>query len=435
MISNNATHAIWVDGSRRRRSPRRLRQRVAYALMAAVIGLALFASGTPSPLYSTYRVLFSLSPLTLTLVYATYAFGVLATLLLAGPVSDTAGRRPVLLVALGSLTVATLLFTVADSVAWLFLARGIQGLATGLALSTASAALLDLHPRHDPNAVGLHNGVASAAGMGLGVLVSAAIVQLLPAPRVLPYLVAFVLFAVAFVLTLALDDPVMRSGRLRVRPQRPAIAAGVRRAFVLAGLAALASWSIGGLALALGPELAAALFHSPDQLVGSLSVLTLAGPAAIPQLVFRNSPPWASAAAGSIALAIGLLGIALAAALDSGPVYILGNILAGTGFGAAFLGALRTLTRAIPQCSAARSCQRSTSLPTARYPSPRSLPARSPRRSGSTRRSRSSAAILAAVALLVAALAFRNRPEPATSPTCTATRARQAAGTAVLDLT
>jgi predicted ester cyclase len=41
-------------------------------------------------------------------------------------------------------------------------------------------------------------------------------------------------------------------------------------------------------------------------------------------------------------------------------------------------------------------------------------------------------ALFAAVALVAAALAFRTRPEPATSPTCTATRARQ---TAVLDFT
>ena len=33
--------------------------------------------------------------------------------------------------------------------------------------------------------------------MGLGVLVSATLVELLPAPRVLPYVVLFVLFAIA----------------------------------------------------------------------------------------------------------------------------------------------------------------------------------------------------------------------------------------------
>ncbi len=35
--------------------------------------------------------------------------------------------------------------------------------------------------------------------MGLGVLVSATFVELLPAPRVLPYVALFVLFAIAFV--------------------------------------------------------------------------------------------------------------------------------------------------------------------------------------------------------------------------------------------
>src|SRR6202035_3355097 len=145
--------------------------------------------GTPSPLYGTYSVLWGLSPFVLTLVYATYAFGVLASLLLAGPVSDQVGRRPVLLVALATLMGSTILFMLADSVVWLFAARAIQGVATGLALGAASASLLDLHARRDPHAVGLTNGVASAGGMGLGVLVSALIVDLLPAPRVLPYAV------------------------------------------------------------------------------------------------------------------------------------------------------------------------------------------------------------------------------------------------------
>ena len=87
-------------------------RRRAYALAGAIIGLALFASGTPSPLYGIYRELWGFSPLVLTLVYATYAFGVLAALLLAGRVSDDVGRRPVLLAALGALMGTTVLFMV-----------------------------------------------------------------------------------------------------------------------------------------------------------------------------------------------------------------------------------------------------------------------------------------------------------------------------------
>src|SRR5882672_5065809 len=97
---------------------------------------------TLSPLYRTYSVLWHFSPLTLTLIYATYAFGVLVSLVLAGGVSDDVGRRPVLLAALGALMASSVLFMVAESAAWLFVARGLQGLATGAALSAASAALL-----------------------------------------------------------------------------------------------------------------------------------------------------------------------------------------------------------------------------------------------------------------------------------------------------
>ena len=41
---------------------RTLSNRAAYALVAAVIGLGLFASVTPSPLYRTYSVLWNFSP-------------------------------------------------------------------------------------------------------------------------------------------------------------------------------------------------------------------------------------------------------------------------------------------------------------------------------------------------------------------------------------
>src|SRR6201996_4195637 len=116
---------------------RQLSRHAAYLLAAATIGLALFASGTPSPLYGTYSEMWGFDAIVLTLVYATYAFGVLASLLLAGRLSDSVGRRPVLIVSMTALVVATIPFMLADSVIWLFVARAIQGLATGLALSAA----------------------------------------------------------------------------------------------------------------------------------------------------------------------------------------------------------------------------------------------------------------------------------------------------------
>jgi MFS family permease len=325
-----------------------IQKKTAYVLSAAVIGLALFASITPSPLYGTYSELWHFSPAVLTLVYATYAFGVLTALVLAGRLSDEVGRRPVLLVALGSLLVTTVIYMAAQSVAWLFVARGLQGLATGLALAAASAALLDLHPRRDPAGAGLANGVASAGGIGLGMLVSSAAVELLPAPRVLPYVILAALFAVAFVGALAMPEPVANRTRPRLTPQRPGVPPVVRRQFFLAALGVLSSWSIGGLFFSLGPALSAVIFDTSNHLVTGLSVVVLAGSAAVAQLVFGRAAPWLGASVGSIALAAGLLVIVLASADDSAALLMAGSLIGGAGFGVAFLGSLRQLAGAIP---------------------------------------------------------------------------------------
>jgi MFS family permease len=327
---------------------RTLSQPMAYALAAAVIGLALFASATPSPLYETYSELWDFSSVVLTLVYATYAFGVLGSLLLAGRVSDEVGRRPVLLIALGALVLTTVLFMLADSVVWLFVGRGLQGLATGLALAAASATLLDLHARGDPAGVGLTNGVVSAGGLGLGMLLSASLVELAPAPRVLPYVLLFILFAIAFVGAWLMPEPVGSPSRLRLTPQRPSVPRAVRRPFFLASLGVISSWSIGGLFFALGPQLSATLFDTGNHLVTGLSIFVLAGAGSLGQLVFGRTRPWVAAAAGSVALAAGLLVIVLAAATDSSALLLAGALIGGTGFGVAFLGALRALSAVIP---------------------------------------------------------------------------------------
>ena len=327
----------------------RLSSPKAYALVTAVIGLALFASATPSPLYGTYRELWGFSPAVLTLVYATYAFGVLASLLLAGRISDDVGRRPVLIVALSTLLATTVLFMVADSVVWLFVARGLQGLATGLALGAASAAMLDLHARKDPAAVGLANGVVSAAALGLGVLVTSMIVEWLPAPRVLPYVVLAILFAITLVGAILMPEPVQNRSRVRLTFERPSVPPSVRRPFLLAALAVVASWSIGGLFLSLGPQLTATLLGSTDHLVAALGAFVLSGTGAFAQLLFGGRlAPWRSASFGSLALAVGVLMIVAASSTESGALLLVGAVVGGAGFGLAFLGGLRTLSVAIP---------------------------------------------------------------------------------------
>jgi MFS family permease len=398
------------------RTSRTLSQPLAYALSAAIIGLALFASATPSPLYATYSHLWGFSPVVLTLVYATYALGVLVALLLAGRASDVAGRRPVLLIALGALMAASVLYMLAASVVWLFAARAVQGLATGLVLGTASAGLLDFHPRRDPEGVGLTNGSVSAAGLGLGALVSATAVQLLPAPRVVPYALVLGLFAVAFAGALLMPEPVVDRAPLRLTPQRPHVPAQVRQPFLLAALAVASAYSIGGLFFALGPELSAQVFSTGNHLVTGISLFLLAGVGAVAQLAYGRRAAWAGVAGGSVALAVGVALIAVSASEKAAAVLLVGSVIGGAGFGVAFLGALRNLSAVIPPDDRAGVMSAFFLVAYSALSVPAVLAGLA-----ATRLSLSSTfaifgAAVATLALFVALQAWRTRPQPRGAP-------------------
>ncbi len=400
---------------------RTLSQPVAYALSAAIIGTALFASATPSPLYETYARLWGFSSLTLTLIYAAYAIGVLAALLIAGRASDIAGRRPLLAIALAALLAATVLFMLADSVVWLFAARTVQGLATGLVLGTASAGLLDFHPKQDPQGAGLTNGVVSAAGLGLGALVSSAAVQLLPAPRVLPYVVVFLLFAVAFVGVVFMPEPVVSRSRLRLTPQRPHVPRSVRQPFIVAALAVIASYSIGGLFFALGPALSGRVFATGNHLVTGLSLFLLAGVGSIAQLLYGRRAAWLAATAGAVALALGVALIVVSAAEDSAAALIVGSVVAGAGFGLAFLGSLRALSAEIPPDHRAGVMSAFFVAAYAALSIPAVLAGVAASPLGLALTFEILGSVVAALALVVAVQAWRTRPRPAACTTKLAT--------------
>jgi hypothetical protein len=145
-----------------------------------------------------------------------------------------------------------------------------------------------------------------------------------------------------------MPEPVAERSRLRLTPQRPGVPAVVRGPFLLAGLAVVSSWSIGGLFFSLGPQLSADVFDSGNHLVTASSVFVLAGAGAVAQLVLGRTAPWVGASAGSVALAAGLLLIVAAAAEGSSVLFLAGALVGGAGFGVAFLGSLRALSGAIP---------------------------------------------------------------------------------------
>src|SRR2546423_10640128 len=74
-----------------------VRRRQAFWIVAATFGLFLFAAAAPSPLYAVYAVKFHFSTISLTAVFPVYAITLLVALLFTGSLSDSVGRRPMIL--------------------------------------------------------------------------------------------------------------------------------------------------------------------------------------------------------------------------------------------------------------------------------------------------------------------------------------------------
>ncbi len=104
-------------------------------------------ASAPSPFYPVLQRDIGFSSATLTGIFAVYAVALLLTLLVTGSLSDHLGRRPVVSGALALLAVSMLAFWHADSVTLLVTARIVQGVASGLLLSSLTATVVDLEPR------------------------------------------------------------------------------------------------------------------------------------------------------------------------------------------------------------------------------------------------------------------------------------------------
>ncbi len=122
----------------------------------------------PTPLYGLYREKFGFSELMITVIFATYAVGVIAALLLFGRLSDEIGRRAVLLGGLGFSALSAVAFLTTSGLALLLVGRALSGLSAGIFTGTATATLVDLAPAEQRGRATLVGTLANMLGLGSG---------------------------------------------------------------------------------------------------------------------------------------------------------------------------------------------------------------------------------------------------------------------------
>jgi len=317
-----------------------LSSKAAFALLSSSVLTLLASSSAPTPLYATYQARWGFSDVTITVIFGVYAVAVLASLLVFGSLSDHVGRRPILISALATQALVMLLFAFAGDLDALLLARVLQGLATGAALGAIGAGLVDLHPGRGAIA----NAASGLAGTASGALGAALLVELLPAPTKLIYLLLALIFAAQAVGVLGAEETSPRKpGAIAALKPVLAIPPRARGALLVAAPSLVAVWALAGFYASLGPSVAAAIAGSNSVLLGGVALFTLAGSGSLTVLVFHALEPRRFALAGNGLVILGTATVLWAISLHSIAVFFVGTAISGSGFGAGFQGGLRTI--------------------------------------------------------------------------------------------
>jgi MFS family permease len=320
--------------------------RVAFYLLASIVVSFIAGASAPTPLYGIYQTRWALSPLAVTVIFATYAVAVLLSLLFGGRLSDHLGRRPVLLAAIAAEIGAMAVLATAGGFEQLLVGRLVQGTATGTAVAALGAGLVDLDKRRGATA----NAVSPAFGTAIGGLVAGVFVQYLPAPTMLVFVVLSVVFALQAVGVYRMPETISRQSgawaSLKPQFRLPPV---LRAPLLLAVPVIVAAWGLASFYGSLGPALVRQLLGTSSPLLGGLALFALAISGGISVLALQNRQARGLMAFGAAALAVGASVTVWTLPLHSVVLFFVGTVIAGMGFGTGFQGAVGTI---IPHAAA-----------------------------------------------------------------------------------
>jgi len=319
----------------------------AFALSAYAFAVTMAGTTLPTPLYPLYRERFGFSELMITVIFATYAAGVIVALVLVGRLSDEIGRRPVLLPALALSALSAVAFLLAQGLVPLLVGRVLSGFSAGIFTGTATATLVDIAP---PRRRGRGTLVATAAnmgGLGCGPLLAGLLAQYGSDPLRLPFWVDLALLVPAALAIVAMPEPVSASPNPRLRPQALRVPAQIRAVFIRAALAGFAGFAVMGLFTAVSPAFLGTTLHITNLAVIGLIVFAVFAASTAGQLAFdlvgeRSMP----IGCGGLIAGMGLLALGLA--LPSLAFLVVGGVVAGLGQGLSFRAGLAGVNAAAP---------------------------------------------------------------------------------------
>jgi MFS family permease len=326
----------------------KLGRRAGFAAAAFGFAIAMLGTTLPTPLYGLYRARFGFSELTITVIFATYAAGVIASLLLFGRLSDQIGRRRMLLPGLALAALSAVAFLIADGLPLLLVGRILSGLSAGIFTGTATATLLDLAAPERRGRATLVATIANMGSLGCGPLLAGVLSQSAGSPLRLIFWVDLALLVPAALAIWAMPEPVAARSRPRLRPQALTVPAEMRAMFVQAALAGFAGFAVLGLFTAVAPAFLAQGLGVTSRAVIGLVVFAVFAASMVGQVMLALVPQAVAMPAGCLALIAGMGVFALGLAVSSLALLVLGGVIAGFGQGLAFRAGLAAVSARAP---------------------------------------------------------------------------------------
>ncbi|MFJ8542361.1 MFS transporter [Streptomyces sp. NPDC093586] len=340
--SARPTERLSLGSPLHRKAGRDRRHETGFWLAAAAFFLTMAFSTVPTPLYVLYAEQHTLSPLTITYIFAVYAVGVIAGLITVGHISDWAGRKKVLLAGVVVEVLAGLFFIGSTELPMLIAGRLISGAGIGAITATSMAYLHELHDRARPAAgrgrFDTVSGIANLGGLGAGALIAGALAQWAPRPLLTPYLIFLGLMIVSGLLLAAVAPETVRVPRAErpgYRLQRPRVSeSALGRA--LKAASAVAAFAVFGLFTSLAPGFVGGTLGHPSRLLAGTVAFLIFGVAPFAQIASARMPASGQLMAGTVGELIGLGFLATAMETKNLALFLISAVVLGAGAGVLF---------------------------------------------------------------------------------------------------
>jgi predicted MFS family arabinose efflux permease len=312
----------------------RRRSRAGAAGAVAVFAVLMLGGAIPIPLYSIWAPRLGFGSLTTTVIFVAYVIGVVASLLLLGPASDRSGRRPLLGISIGVAAVSTVFFAVATNVPLLLAGRFLSGVATGIATTTATAAIGELVA--SGRVASALSTATNLGGLGLGTVIGGVFGQTVPDPTHSVFWVYLIALGVTAIILTRLPETVSHRTRLAVTPRRPILPKGNgRRQFLGAAIIVAAAFGVNGFFSSLAPTFLREQLGVHNLAISGL-VVGLLFTAALAAQLLTPATALASAVPGVAVLLTGVVVLLTGLHTASLPVFLIATVIAGAGVGVTF---------------------------------------------------------------------------------------------------